>query len=142
MKASSHDSGHCGTITSACETHITCCVPDTCMVIQSTHTVSVKLHLGQDRWIESAPTMHNWRQCTSSKANLSQHVFWDKKAANMLVNLSISRTMLRQLYFTASALPPVVHTIASGVLIACSFLERLTSSACEPTCDQRKLYCQ
>ena len=34
--------------------------------------------------------------------------------------------MLRQLYFTTSALAPVVHTTASGLLTACSFLERLT----------------
>jgi len=116
VKASSHDSGHFGTITSACETHITCCLPDTFMVIQSTHTVSVKLHLKQDRLIESAPTVHNWHQCTSSKANLSQQISWNTKVATILVNLSVSRTMLRQLYFTTSAL-----------LIACSFLERLTN---------------
>ena len=97
------------------------------MVIQSTHTVSVKLHLKQDRLIESAPTVHNWHQCTSSKANLSQQISWNTKVATILVNLSVSRTMLRQLFFTTSALAPVVHTIASGVLTACSFLERLTN---------------
>ena len=72
----------------------------TCMVIQSIYTVSVKLHLGQDRWIESAPTMHNWHQCTSRKANLFQHTSWNAKVATILVNLSVSKSMLRQLYFT------------------------------------------